>query len=116
MDIGWMSQGGMLLDGSGDLRTTANSLEEVTSMIDTRLKAAVDGWKLYNIGAGLEVYPGMPVNNDTELSIQRAVSAALTYQFLPVGSFSLQTIAIGNQIELYVYINNTLITSTTLSL
>lgn len=111
-----MSQGGLLLDGTGDVAVTLNSLEEIESMIATRLKASVKAWKLYAIGAGLDVFQGQPVNSNTELSIQRAVTASLTRQFLPAGSFTVQTVAIGNQIEVYVYINQTLITSTSLTL
>lgn len=111
-----MSQGGMLLDGSGDLATTLNSLEEMETMVATRLKAAVKAWKLYAIGAGLEVFQGQPINTNTELSIQRSVTSSLTRQFLPSGSFTVQTLAIGNEVEVYVYINGTLITSTSLSL
>lgn len=115
-DFRWMSAGGILLDGTGDIATTLNSLEELESMITTRLKAAVNAWKLYSIGAGLDIFPGNPVNSNTELSIQRAVTSALTRQFLPSGSFTVQTLAIGSSIEIYVYIQQTLITSTTLTL
>jgi hypothetical protein len=111
-----MSSGGILLDGTGDVATTLNSIEELDSMISTRLKAAVNGWKLYAIGAGLDVFPGNPVNNNTELSIQRAVTASLTRQFLPSGSFTVQTLAIGNTIEIYVYVSGTLVTSTSVTL
>lgn len=115
-DFRWMSAGGILLDGNGDIATTLNSLEELESMIQTRLKAAVNGWKQYAIGAGLDVFQGQPVNTNTELSIQRAVTSSLIRQFLPSGSFQVQTIAIGSTIEIYVYINKTLITSTSLTL
>ena len=85
-------------------------------MITTRLKAAVNGWKLYAIGAGLDIYPGNPVNSNTELSIQRAVTASLTRQFLPSGSFTVQTLAVGNTIEIYVYVNQTLVATDSVTL
>jgi hypothetical protein len=115
-DFRWMSSGGILLDGNGDIATTLNSLEELESMTATRLKAAVDGWKQYAIGAGLEAFQGQPVNTNTELSIQRAVTSALTRQFLPSGSFTVQTLAVGSTVEIYVYLNQTLITSTAITL
>jgi hypothetical protein len=111
-----MSSGGILLDGTGDLAVTLSPLEEFNSMVATRLKAAVKGWKLYAIGAGLEVFPGNPVNTNTELSIQRAVTASLTRDFLPSGSFTVQTLAIGDTIEIYVYISKTLVASTSIVL
>lgn len=114
-DFRWQSSGGILLDGNGDIATTLNSLEELQSMVLTRLKAAVKGWQLYSIGAGLETFPGNPVNANTELSVQRAVTSALTRQFLSSGAFTVQTLAVGNTIEVYVYINRTLIASTTVS-
>jgi hypothetical protein len=115
-DLRWMSMGGTLLDGNGDLATTLNSVEELESMVASRVKAAVDGWKLYTIGAGLEVFPGMPVNINTELSIQRAITSSLTRQFLSAGSFTIQTLAVGNSIEAYIYLNKTLLTSIVVTL
>jgi hypothetical protein len=115
-DLRWMSSGGLLLDGTGDIATTLSPLEELNSMVMTRLKAAVNAWKLYSIGAGLEVFPGNPVNANTELSIQRAVTASLTRQFLPSGSFTVQTLAIGNSIEVYVYMGRALVANTSLVL
>jgi hypothetical protein len=115
-DLRWTSMGGILLDGTGDIATTLSSFEEMESMISTRLKAAVHAWQLYAIGAGLDQFPGNPVNANTELSVQRAVTSALTNQFLPSGSFTVQTLGVGNTIEIYVYINQTLITSTTVTL
>jgi hypothetical protein len=85
-------------------------------MAMTRLKAAVDAWKLYAIGAGLDDFIGSPVNANTELSIQRAVTASLSRDFLPSGSFTVQTLAIGSTIEVYVYIKQTLLASTTVTL
>lgn len=115
-DLRWMSFGGTLLDGSGDLAVTLSSTEELESMVATRVKAAVDGWKLYTIGAGLETFPGLPVNTNTELSIQRAVTSSLTRQFLSAGSFTVQTLAVGSSIEIYIYLNKTLLLATTVTL
>lgn len=115
-DFRWMSSGGILRDGSGDIANTLNSLEEMESMVASRVKAAVDGWKLYPIGAGLDSFQGSPVNQNTELSLQRAVIASLTRQFLPAGSFTVQTISVGGTIELYVYIQKTLVFQSTVTL
>jgi hypothetical protein len=79
MDLRWPSMGGTLVDGNGDLATTLSPLEEMGSMVMTRMKGALDAWKLYpGIGADLDSFRGSPVgiNQDTELSIQRAVTAS----------------------------------------
>jgi hypothetical protein len=115
-DFRWQSFGGILLDGSGDIATTLSSAEEISTMISTRLKAAVNGWQLYSIGAGLNLYPGNPVNANTEASIVRAVTSSLTNQFLSSGSFTVQTLAVGNTIEIYVYVGSTLVASTSVTL
>jgi hypothetical protein len=111
MDLRWMSQGGTLIDGTGDLAITLSVTEEMETMVMTRLKAAIDGWKLYQIGADLDSFRGDPVNQNTELSIQRQVTAVLQKQFLQAGSFSVQTLAVGNVITVLVYLNKTLIAS-----
>ena len=93
MDLRWTSQGGVLIDGTGDLAVTLTPQEELETMTATRLKAAVDGWKSYAIGAGLEDFKGssIGINQNTELAIQRRVTSSLTNQFLPAGSFTVQT-------------------------
>jgi hypothetical protein len=93
MDFRWTSQGGVLIDGSGDIAMTVTPQEELETMVATRLKAAVDGWKLYRIGAGLDDFKGssIGINQNTELAIQRRVTSDLTNELLPAGSFTVQT-------------------------
>lgn len=54
-------------------------------MVRTRLKAAVDGWKLYRIGADLDRMVGQTDPREYEPAIQRLVHSALTRQFLAAG-------------------------------
>jgi hypothetical protein len=105
--------GGVLMDGAGDLALTSLAIEELSTMVATRLKAAVNGWKLYKIGAGLDSFVGSPVgiNQNTELAIQRRVTSALAYKLLPTGSFIVQTLTLGNEVEVFVYLGQSLIAS-----
>ena len=80
-------------------------------MIRTRLKAAIDGWQLYNIGADLQSTMGTIVGPELELTIQRQVSQSLTNQFLRSGDFQVRTLAEDGTITVFVYINNKLIAS-----
>jgi len=57
----------------------------------------------------------MGINRNTELAIQRQVTASLTNQFLAPGSFSVQTVPIGNEIQVLVYLGEELIASTTVT-
>ena len=78
-DLRWQSMGGTLVDGNGDLAVTLSPLEELGTMMATRIKGAINAWKSYpGIGAGLDRYRGNPtgITRDTELSLQRAVTAA----------------------------------------
>jgi hypothetical protein len=88
--------------------------EEVQSMVATRLKAATTSWKLYAIGANLDAFIGssVGVNQNTELAIQRQVTAALTNQLLPPGSFTVQTIPFGNEVQVLVYVGSSVVAST----
>lgn len=106
-DFLWMSRGGCLIDGSGDLAlaTPDGSLQD---MILTRLKAAIDGWQLYRIGADLDNLIGRTVDAELELAIRRQVETALTQDFLPRGSFQVKTLPTGTLIQVFVYINDSL--------
>jgi hypothetical protein len=118
MDLRWTSMGGLLLDGTGDLASTSSNQEELESMAQTRLKAAINSWKLYtNIGANLVAFEGYPlgVNTNTVLAIQRSVTASLTNQFLPAGSFNVQTVVYGNEVQVLVYLGQSIIASTTIT-
>jgi len=116
VDFSWMSQGGLLLDATGDIAFTASPRECLAAMVNTRLKAALDGWKLYQIGADLDKLIGTTVAAELELSIQRQVRASLSRDFLPLGSFTVSTLAVGSQtIQVFVYVQNQLVASTTVS-
>ena len=85
-------------------------------MVTTRLKAALDGWKLYPIGADLENLLGSTVAAELELSIQRQVRASLSLDFLPLGSFTVSTLVVGPQtVQVFVYVHNQLVATTTVS-
>ena len=58
VDFRWMSRGGVLLDSTGDVSFTQTPWECLRSMVNSRLKAAFDGWKSYQIGADLENIDG----------------------------------------------------------
>jgi hypothetical protein len=105
--------GGILLDGSGDIAVTSSIQEELQTMVATRLKASINSWQLYQIGANLDSYRGssIGINNNVELSIQKQVTSDLTNQLLPPGSFTVSTIPFGNQIQVLVYLGSTLIAS-----
>lgn len=109
VDYSWMSQGGLLLDGSGDIAFTANGMETTVAMVRTRLKAAVDGWKQYRIGAGLDQFPGDTSDAEMEITIKRQVLTAISNGFLPTNLFTVQTLRLGGEIQVYVYLNDQLI-------
>jgi hypothetical protein len=107
--------GGMLMDGAGDLGLTQTATEELSTMAATRVKGDTNAWKLYpGICANLDSYIGSPVgiNQDTELAIQRSTSASLTNQFLPAGSFVVATVTLGNEVQVLVYLGQTLVATT----
>lgn len=107
-DFAWMSQGGLLLDGTGDI-SLSGGIDTVVSMVRTRLKAAVDGWKLYKIGAGLDQFPGSTADAEAEVAIQRQVLNAISSGFLPTNVFRVTTLRFGNVIQVYVYLSDQLI-------
>lgn len=115
VDYKWMSQGGLLLDGTGDIAFTSTGMETIIAMVRTRLKAAVDGWQLYKIGCGLQDYIGDPSDSNTELNIQRQTLNAISKGFLPTSLFSVTTLRLGDEIQVYVYLSNQLIATTTVS-
>jgi len=114
LDFRWTSLGGILLDGSGDIATTLSAKEEISTMVATRLKAATGAWKLYTIGANLKSFIGssIGINTNTELAIKRQVTSSLS-DILSAGSFSVQTINMGNEIQVLVYLGQTLLTTQT---
>jgi len=107
-DFAWMSQGGLLLDGTGDIQISSG-METIVSMVRTRLKSAVDGWKLYRIGAGLDQFPGNTSDAEAEVAIQRQVLAAVSNGLLPPSAFLVTTLRLGSEIQVYVYLRDSLI-------
>jgi hypothetical protein len=119
MDIAWMSSGGMLLDGTGDIAFTTSDFTDVLSMIATRLKADLGAWQSYpTIGANLKSLLGNVASQEINASAQKLISTSLTNQFLSQGDFVVKTILVGKLLNIYVYerITSALILSTTVSL
>ena len=116
VDFRWMSRGGVLLDSTGDVSFTQSPWECLRSMANSRLKAAFDGWKSYQIGADLENVIGSTVAAELETTIQRQVESSMSQDFLPMGSFTVSTLKVGNQAyQVFVFIQNQLVASTTVS-
>lgn len=114
-DLKWMSNGGLLLDGNGDLAVTSG-METVISMVRTRLKAAVDGYKLYRIGAGLDDFPGSTSDVEAEIAIRRRVMQAISNGYIPTNTFTVTTLRLGGEIQVYIYLKDQLIASATVNL
>lgn len=115
VDYKWMSNGGLLLDGKGDIAFTASSLETTISMVRTRLKSAVDGWKQYRLGAGLDEFPGNTSDAEMEVSIRRRVLSAISSGYIPTSLFTVTTLRLGGDIQVFVYLNDTLIAEAAVS-
>ena len=110
VDYRWQSLGGILLDSTGDIALSEpTGLESLEDMIRSRLKAAVNGWQLYAIGANLQSAMGTVVSEELEITLQRLVASSLTNQFLQQGDFQVATLAEGDMVTVFVYINSTLI-------
>lgn len=110
IDWRWMSEGGVLLDGTGDIAFTgANTAESLIDMVRTRLKATLSGWQNYPIGADLQSLLGVAVDAELEARIQRQVTSALSNQLLPRGTFQVLTLPNGDRISVLVYIGQQLI-------
>lgn len=107
-----MSQGGLLLDGSGDIASTSTGMETIISMARTRLKATTNAWQQYQIGAGLDSFVGSTPNAATQTAIQKQVAASIS-GLLPASMFTVSTLLLGTQIQVYVYIANQLIATAT---
>lgn len=108
IDFKWMSNGGLLLDGTGDI-DLSNGLETVISMVRTRLKAAVDGWQLYKIGAGLDEFPGNISDSEAEITIKRRALQSIANGYIPTSAFKITTLRLGGVIQIYVFLRDELI-------
>ena len=116
VDFKSMSKGGLLLDASGDIAFTDNSFEALKAMVVTRVQAALNAYKLYPmIGADLDNVLGTTVAEEAETTIQKQITQALTNQFLTTGSFSVNTIPLSNSIVVYIYLQGTLVMTTTVT-
>jgi len=115
VDFQWMSQGDLILAGGDIATTTPNTLASIQDMTRTRLKAALNGWQLYPIGADLQARLGDTINQELNITLRRQVNNSLTNQFLPRGSFSVQSIQDNGTITIYVYLNQSLIATATLN-
>ena len=83
VDYKWMSQGGILLGGDGDLAFTSSAWETMSDVARSRLKAAVDGYKNYLIGAGLTEVLGQAPTPEMQIALRRRAVASLTNDFAP---------------------------------
>jgi len=113
-DLAWMSNGGSLLDGSGDWALTGSVWEELSTMIATRLKADLDAWQLYRIGADLDKLPAQTVAPELESAVQQQAMQSIS-DLVPSGMAQVKTLTQGSEIMLFVYINGQLVYTTTLS-
>lgn len=116
IDWQWQSNGDLILTG-GDIATTdPTTLASIQDMVRTRMKATLHGWQLYSIGANLLARLGDTVSQELNGVLRRQINQALTNQFLPRGSFNVQTVQTSSDaITILVYINQSLIASAVLN-
>jgi hypothetical protein len=109
-DFVWQSQGGVLIDGTGDLACTVEStIDSTVDVVRSRLKAALNGWKLYAVGADLQAGVGQAIGPELELTLERQVTQSLSDGFLASSSFQVQTLATSGQVLVLVYLSGQLI-------
>ena len=109
-DFVWQSQGGVLIDGTGDLAWTVEStIDSTVDVVRSRLKAALNGWKLYAVGADLQAGVGQAIGQELELTLERQVTQSLSDGFLASSSFQVQTLATSGQVLVLVYLSGQLI-------
>ena len=110
VDFQWQSQGGLLIDGTGDIACTSEStIDSAVDIVRSRLKAALNGWKLYAMGADLQAGVGEAVGPELELTLKRQVTQSLSDGFLPRGSFQVETLSMGGLIRVLVYLNGQMV-------
>ena len=116
IDFRWMEFGGIYLDPAGDIAlTSAATMDSVRDIVESRLKTAANGWKLYPIGAGLEARLGDVTDPEFTLSLQRQVTGALSNGFLPTNSFQVKVLPYRTRVEVLVYAQNTLLANVSLN-
>jgi len=65
-------------------------------LVYSRLKAALTGWKaICDLALIYNPFAGIVIDNTSQLAIQKNITLALSNQFLPNGSFQVQTTASG---------------------
>jgi hypothetical protein len=100
----------VLIDGTGDLACTVEStLDSTVDVVRSRLKAALNGWKLYAVGADLQAGVGQAIGPELELTLERQVTQSLSDGFLASSSFQVQTLATSGQVLVLVYLSGQLI-------
>jgi|ERR1044072_8534855 hypothetical protein len=111
VDFRWMSNGGLLIDGTGDIACTPDDrLTSLQDVVRSRIKAALRGWKLYPVGADLQARVGDTVSAELEITLQQQVYNSLTADnLLPRGSFTVKTLAYGTQVHVLIYIQQQLV-------
>lgn len=117
-DFKWMSSGGLLLDGNGDIAVTAEgTLDSIRDVAVSRVKAALNGWQLYvGMGADLQTQVGNTVSAEIASALQRQVQQSLTWgNFLPRGSFQVEVLRTGGTIQVLVFLNQQLIVQAMIS-
>lgn len=115
MDWKWMSCGGLLLDGKGDIAIETDPEESIKDVIRSRLKADFNGWQLYQIGAGLQSRIGDTISPELEDKIKQQVTDSLTYRFLPATAFDVETLVNGDKILVLVFLNGQVAVTATLT-
>lgn len=109
IDYRWMSSGGLLMDGTGDIDTYNTPLESTVDMVRTRIKASLNAWQLYSLGADLQNFIGNVSDSELEVQIQRQVLSSLSRGYLPTNVFNVVTTRLGNTITVFVYIQKQLV-------
>jgi hypothetical protein len=115
VDFKVMPRGGLIIDSTGDIAFTTTSFEAIQSMVIARLKASLNAYQLYQIGADLDAIVGNTISAELETTVNKQVVQSLTNQFLPMGTFTVETITVGSIIQVYVYIQNTLVATTNIT-
>lgn len=116
VDFCWQSQGGVMIDGTGDIACTDDStMDSVVDIVRSRLKAALNGWKLYAIGADLQSAVGQAIDPELELTLQRQVTQSLSDGFLSQSQFQVTTLVTGSKILVLVYLDSQLIVQAAVS-
>lgn len=116
-DLRWQSYGGLLVDSTGDIAMTSDTTpagrwEELATMVATRVKAALNSWQLYAIGADLDSLPGKAPPSELELAVKQSITYALSNDFMPSGSFTVNTLSQGSEITIFIFVQNQLLYST----